>query len=122
MKRRFLQILLIFMLVIILLLGVPILLDYLLSRHNPISQLPIIGEAKDWLSFWGTYIGSIGTIGMAAIALVTIRQNDKLVRQNDKLVLQNETQLAEMKRQWEEDRRACLSIMYPLIETANIVN
>lgn len=86
---------------VILLLAIPILLNFVLMTPNPLSKW-IIGTPNDWLSFWGNYIGAIGTFIMAVIAFVTIKQNDKLVEQN-------KDQLDELKRQWREQNSPKLS-------------
>lgn len=86
---------------VILLLAVPILLNFVLMIPSPLSKW-IIGSPNDWLSFWGNYIGAIGTFVMAVIAFVTIKQNDQLVEQN-------KDQLDELKRQWKEQNSPKLS-------------
>lgn len=90
--------------------GFPILLNVLLQIKNPISQISIIGDSKDWLSFWSVYIGSIGSIIMAVVAFVTLKQNKSLTDQNEILIAQNKEQLDELKRQWEEEHRPRINL------------
>lgn len=80
---------------IVLLVGIPILLNFLLSRNNPIPELPVIGDSKDWLTFWGAYIGAIASFLMVLVAYLTLKNNS--------------TQLAELKRQWDEKNTPVLS-------------
>ena len=88
---------------------IPIALNFILNRESPIPQQYIIGDAKDWLSFWGVYIGSIGSLIMAGVAFVTIMQNNRVAKQNEALLAQNKEQLYELKRQWEEQNKPVLS-------------
>lgn len=62
------------------------------------SLIPYVGEAKDWLEFWGSYLSA----AVAAIMIVYTAYSLKL----------NEKTLAEMKREWEEERmpNLCFSI------------
>ena len=89
---------------------VPIFLNFLINLPSPLPQKCIIGNAKDWLSFWGVYIGSIGSLIMAGVAFVTILQNNRIVEQNESLLNQNKEQLNELKRQWEEEHRPRLNV------------
>ncbi|MBR5352828.1 MAG: hypothetical protein IK126_03870 [Bacteroidales bacterium] len=81
---------------------IPVSLNIVLGSNNPFHRFSIIGDPKDWLTFWGVYLGSIGTLIMAVIAFSSLKQNDLLAKQN-------EDQLKEIKRQWEEQNRARLS-------------
>lgn len=58
------------------------------------SSFPYVGEAKDWLGFWGSYLSAAA----AAIMIIYTAYSLKL----------NEKTLIEMKREWEEDRKARL--------------
>lgn len=58
------------------------------------SFFPYVGEAKDWLGFWGSYLSAAA----AAIMIIYTAYSLKL----------NEKTLIEMKREWEEDRKARL--------------
>lgn len=59
---------------IFLLVGTPILLDFILSRNNPIPQIPIVGDSKDWLTFWGAYIGALASFVMVVVAYKTLKK------------------------------------------------
>lgn len=76
---------------VIIIVLVPILLNYILLLRIGISEQWLIGDSESWLSFWGTYIGSIGTLLMVFITYKTLKQNNE--------------QLNELKRQWEEEHR-----------------
>lgn len=93
----------------LIIISIPIFLNFVLSMPSPIPSKYIIGNSSDWLSFWGVYIGSIGTFLMALIAVASLKQNDKLSSQNERLILQNEAQLSEIKRQWDEQNTPVLS-------------
>lgn len=54
------------------------------------SLIPYVGEAKDWLEFWGSYLSA----AVAAIMIVYTAYSLKV----------NEKTLAEMKREWDEER------------------
>lgn len=84
---------------------IPLILNFLVNLPSPIPGKYIIGTPIDWLSFWGVYIGSIGSLVMAGVAFVTILQNSRMAAQNKKIIAQNEKQLNEMIRQWEEEHR-----------------
>lgn len=52
----------------------PIGLNYLLNVNIGAN---IIGEPKDWLTFWGTYISSIASLWMIILTYLIIKQNDE---------------------------------------------
>lgn len=60
------------------------------------SFFPYVGEVKDWLGFWGDYLSA----AVAAIMIIYTAYSLRL----------NERTLNEMKREWEEDRKARLVI------------
>lgn len=82
----------------------PILLNFILLLQIGIPEQLIIGDSKLWLSFWGTYIGSIGTILMVFITYKTLKQNNE--------------QLDELKRQWEEEHRPRINISIAIYRKA----
>lgn len=90
------RIVIIILLSVLLFIGIPILLNYIISRQNPLHWQNVMGTPQDWLTFWGAYLGSVGTIIMAIIAFMTLKQNDQ--------------QLKELKRQWEEEHSPLLSL------------
>lgn len=96
---------------IFLLVGTPILLDFILSRNNPIPQIPIVGDSKDWLTFWGAYIGALASFVMVVVAYKTLKNNSD--------------QLKELKRQWEERNTpylSCALSVYDGVLVIEIVN
>lgn len=60
------------------------------------SFFPYVGEVKDWLGFWGDYLSA----AVAAIMIIYTAYSLRL----------NERTLNEMKREWEEDKKARLVI------------
>lgn len=82
----------------------PILLNFILLLQVGIPEQLIVGDSKSWLSFWGTYIGSIGTILMVFITYKTLKQNNE--------------QLDELKRQWEEEHRPRINISIAIYRKA----
>lgn len=82
----------------------PILLNFILLLQVGIPEQLIVGDSKSWLSFWGTYIGSIGTILMVFITYKTLKQNNE--------------QLDELKRQWEDERRPRINISIAIYRKA----
>ena len=63
---------------ILILLGaaiIPIVLNFILSVENP-TNLNITGEGKDWLAFYGSYIGGVATASISFFVLLrTIKSN-----------------------------------------------
>ena len=112
MKRGFnlKRIVLVMLLLDVIIVVIPIILNFIINIPSPIPQKYIIGDTKDWLSFWGVYIGSIGSFMMVVVAFFTLIQNSRTVQQNEILVAQNKEQLDELKRQWEEEHRPRINI------------
>ena len=52
--------LLIIVVVPIIIVVVPILINWIIGLHTP-CKIIVVGESKDWLSFYGSYIGGIIT-------------------------------------------------------------
>ncbi len=69
-----------FCIVLIIVIGVPALLNWLLQNETPLKSV-IGGEnaPEDWLRFWGSYLAAIGT---AASVYVAYRNNNKERRRN----------------------------------------
>ncbi|MBR1835227.1 MAG: hypothetical protein IJ785_06950 [Bacteroidales bacterium] len=82
----------------------PILLNFILLLQIGIPEQLIVGDSKSWLSFWGTYTGSIGTILMVFITYKTLKQNNE--------------QLDELKRQWEDEHRPRINISIAIYRKA----
>lgn len=61
-------------LIFLLLILLPVFLNYVLNFNIGAS---IIGEPKDWLLFWGTYISSVSSLWMIILTYLIIKQNDK---------------------------------------------
>ena len=81
-----------FCLVLIIVIGIPALLNWLLQNETPLKSV-IGGEnaPESWLRFWGSYLAAIGTV---ASVFVAYRNNNKERRRNfhkeKKLALQQE--------------------------------
>lgn len=58
------------------------------------SFFTYVGEAKDWLGFWGSYLSAAAAAIMIIYTAYSLRLNEKT--------------LIEMKREWEEERKARL--------------
>ena len=104
-KKIFLTVLILDIFIVV----IPIALNFIINASSPIPKKYIIGDTRDWLSFWGVYIGSIGSLIMAGVAFVTIMQNSRAAKQNEVLIAQNKEQLDELKRQWIEQNKPVLS-------------
>ncbi len=52
----------------------PIVLNYVLNLNIGAS---IIGDPKDWLLFWATYISSVSSLWMIILTYLIIKQNDE---------------------------------------------
>lgn len=85
----------IFVVLILFLLFFPFILNKLILSPQ---LFPYVGEGKDWLMFWATYISAIASFAMVFITWWTLRQN--------------KNQLNEIKRQWEEENRPRLEIYF----------
>ena len=67
--------LLIIVVVPIIIVVVPILINWIIGLHTP-CKIIVVGESKDWLSFYGSYIGGIITALISFFILYrTIRHN-----------------------------------------------
>lgn len=112
MKRDFnlKRIVLLMLIIDVIIVAIPIILNFIINIPSPIPQKYVIGDTKDWLSFWGVYIGSIGSFMMVVVAFFTLIQNYRTVQQNEVLMAQNKEQLDELKRQWEEEHRPRINI------------
>lgn len=64
---------------LILLIVFPFLLNFIVICYTPFD-LPVAGEPKDWILFWGTYISSIASLGMIILTYIIIKQNDEIRR------------------------------------------
>ena len=61
----------------ILIIGLPILINFILGIYTP-YDLYVVGEAENWLGFYGSYIGAIIASGVAYVILWhTIEDNKK---------------------------------------------
>ena len=59
---------------------IPIVLNFLLPIQ---TGLVILGEPKDWLGFWSSYLAALGSF---TLAMVSLWMNKRLHRQNEKNV------------------------------------
>lgn len=71
---------------IVLIIAFPFFLNLLMQCRQ---ILPFVGEAKDWLSFWGSYLSA----AIAAIMIIYTGYSLKV----------NKRTLEEMKHEWEEE-------------------
>lgn len=71
----------------------PIILNWVMRWQQIV---PYVGEAKDWLTFWGDYLSA----AVAAIMIIFTYYSLK----------NNKETLNEMKREWEEERKAQLIV------------
>ena len=97
---------------------IPVILNFVVNLPSPLPEKYIIGGPKDWLSFWAVYIGSIGSLIMTGVAFVTIMQNGRMAAQNEKIITQNEKQINEIVRQWEEEHRPRINISIAIYRKA----
>jgi len=76
---------------------VPIVINWLLSRSTPFNFLTI-GESKDWLSFYGSYIGGIITASISFFILnstIKFNRNESEILRGRQELVHLEDQLAE---------------------------
>ncbi|MCI1741199.1 MAG: hypothetical protein LKI18_02195 [Prevotella sp.] len=88
--RYFFSLLLLFLVLIAL---TPLLINYLILQPK---RFQFIGNGKDWLLFWSTYISAIASFLMVVITWLTLKQNRE--------------QLYQMKKQWEKNSRPYISV------------
>ena len=77
------------------LIAIPIALNHIIQQPALFS---VIGEPKDWLMFWATYLGAAASFVMIVYTGVTLKHN--------------KAQLDELKRQWEEDHKPEISVHF----------
>ena len=61
--------------IVLFLTALPFGLNYVINIDCGFS---VIGEPKDWLIFWGTYISSIASAVMVFLTYIIIKQNDEI--------------------------------------------
>lgn len=62
----------------------------------------VVGEGKDWLAFWPSYLSSIASAIMIGYTAITLKNNKQ--------------QLDELKRQWFEEHKPSITVSYNMIE------
>jgi len=72
--------------IIIGVIALPLIINWLILRPR---KFDIVGEGKDWLMFWSSFLSAIASFAMAFITWKTLKQNKE--------------QLDELKNQWKED-------------------
>lgn len=77
------------------LVAIPIALNFVIQQPALFS---VIGEPKDWLMFWATYLGAAASFIMIVYTGVTLKHN--------------KAQLDELKRQWEEEHKPEISVHF----------
>ena len=75
------------------LVAIPIALNFVIQQPALFS---VIGEPKDWLMFWATYLGAAASFIMIVYTGVTLKHN--------------KAQLDELKRQWEEEHKPEIAV------------
>lgn len=64
-----------------------------------------VGESKDWLAFWPSYL-------CAATSAIMIAFTAKTLKSNDMLLANNIEQLNELKKQWEQEHKPDVSVTF----------
>jgi hypothetical protein len=61
-----------------LIIGIPIVINFVIGIYTP-YDLYVVGNAENWLSFYGSYFGGVITAGVAYLILWhTIKENNKV--------------------------------------------
>lgn len=77
---------------------VPIILNIILGFHNPLDSIDVVGDSRDWLGFYGSYMGGCLT---ALIGFITLARDEKsnklqiLISHKENYVKELEGRLAE---------------------------
>lgn len=69
------------------------------------SKGEYVGEPKDWLAFWPSYL-------CAAASAIMIAFTAKTLKNNDMLLANNIEQLNELKKQWEQEHKPDISVTF----------
>lgn len=83
---------------VVVIVGIPIVLNILLGANNPFQNIAIVGNSTHWLGFYGSYIGGILT---AVIGFATIYRGERTnklqiqIAQKDNYIKDLENRLAE---------------------------
>ena len=98
--------------VLIVILVLPIGINYILLRTTPFS-IPIVGSETDWLSFWGGYLGAIISAAVAFIILYIQRKDDESQNEKNRVdnEVQNEKNRSKNEKQNKANRQLQLNIM-----------
>lgn len=81
-NRKIYRLIIVFFIILLLF---PLVLNWIILQP---SMFSIVGEGRDWLGFWGSYLGSVISAGIAIIILyIQRRDNDE---QNEKNRIENE--------------------------------
>ena len=78
------------------------------------SKWEYVGEPKDWLAFWPSYL-------CAAASAVMIAFTARSLKSNDKLLTNNIEQLNELKRQWWEEHKPDVSATFSMFENGGYI-
>ena len=78
------------------------------------SKWEYVGEPKDWLVFWPSYL-------CAATSAVMIAFTARSLKSNDKLLANNIEQLNELKRQWLEEHTPDVSATFSMFENGGYI-
>lgn len=63
------------------LLGIPYLLNIAILSER---KFEVVGEGKDWLMFWATFISAIASFAMVLITWRTLQQNKKIIEEQNR--------------------------------------
>ncbi len=88
MKQKKIKVIYIVAVAVPAIIGLPIFLNWLLIKNTP-QSFKVVGEGKDWLTFYGSYIGGIIAASISfIILLITIihnKKNSEINRQEENL-------------------------------------
>ena len=73
-----------------------------------------VGEPKDWLAFWPSYLCAAASAVMIAFTAISLKSNDKLLANNIE-------QLNELKRQWRQEHEPDVSATFFMFEKGGYI-
>ena len=76
MKNNLIRMFAIAIAAILLLVAVPLLLNWLILQDR---RFNVVGEATDWLQFWPVYLSAVGTFAMTIATFCALRANQKQI-------------------------------------------
>lgn len=88
-----------FLLLFLITIAIPYIINFLILSKR---CWDVVGEGRDWLAFWPSYLSSIASAVMIGYTAITLKNNKQ--------------QLDELKRQWLEEHKPSLTVSYNMIE------